>query len=46
MQDVEKENIQTGQTAPVSLYVAGILGALTLGAILVVVKKKHDLLKS
>lgn len=46
MQDVEKENIQTSQTAPVSLYVAGILGALTLGAILVVVKKKHDLLKS
>lgn len=45
IKDAEKENIKTGQTAPVSLYVAGMLGALTLGAILVVLKKKHDLLR-
>ena len=42
--DTEKETIKTGQTAPVVLYAAGMLGALTLGAIIVVLKKKQDLL--
>lgn len=45
VKDEEKEHIKTGQTAPVALYVAGMLGALTLGAILVVLKKKQDLLR-
>lgn len=42
--DKEKETIKTGQTAPVVLYAAGMLGALTLGAIIVILKKKQDLL--
>ena len=42
--DTEKETIKTGQTAPVVLYAAGMLGALTLSAIIVILKKKQDLL--
>lgn len=42
--DTEKETIKTGQTSPVVLYAAGMLGALTLGAIIVVLKKKQDVL--
>lgn len=42
--DTEKVTIKTGQTAPVVLYAAGMLGALTLGAIIVILKKKQDLL--
>lgn len=40
---VKGENIQTGQVVSITLYIAGVLVTLIVGAMLIVLKKKEEL---